>query len=430
MAPLQPYQPDLAGSFARGLQIREALEASRDRDRKRRGRDALAAGNLDEFSKLDPEGYATYAKNQREGQKAEIDMANTEQQMDERRNTATSTLQERIANSLQSDPTTAAKWQQAIDQRTRLRGAQLGDTSISPFEVPGHTLPAGQAGPQVAPTDQEIEAMRRGAGGKDLRTNDQQDFEYGQKNPAFRAYEKEKKPAGTVVNVGGTGTEASKQTRHTQETALLKANDLGAMLDQLDEIAADPSGNVNFGQFLGVVPKGKAATLNFIAGLDESLVPEDQRPWLQRANDFRATLGEYRSQEMHDLLGSAQSAREIANTVDFLLSADMNGPKFRSGYAQLRRKVSRARNVASMVLAENIPVGTPEYRKRFTEIEQQKFGDAQAPKAGAKSSAISPALLRGAAEQAADRAIQGGQAPADARQAMIDAYVAAHGGAQ
>jgi hypothetical protein len=184
---------------------------------------------------------------------------------------------------------------------------------------------------------------------------------------------KSKAPS-TTLNVGGTGAEASKQTRHSQETALLKANDLGAMLDQLDEIATDQSGNVNFGQFLGVVPKGKAATLNFMASLDESLVPEDQRPWLQRANDFRATIGEYRSQEMHDLLGSAQSAREIANTVDFLLSADMNGPKFRAGYAQLRRKVNRARNVASMVLAENIPVGTPEYRKRFAELEQQKFG--------------------------------------------------------
>jgi hypothetical protein len=388
MAPLQPYQPDLAGSFGRGIQIREALEAGRDRDRKRRGREALESGDFETFAKLDPEGAAAYAKSQREGQAAELAAANTLQQMEERdaqmtdrRNTATNVFQERVANALKNDPAGAWRWQQVIDQRSGGRRPE-----INRFEIPGEEQMApGVAGPPSRrdPTAQEIESLRLGAGGKDERTGDQKDFEYGQKNPQFLAYEKAKRPAGTVVNVGG-GIDASKKTRTDQETALLKANDIGAMLDQIDGIATDSNGNVNFGQFLGVVPKGKAATLNFIAGLDESLVPESERPWLQKANDFRSAIGEYRSQEMHDLLGSAQSAREIANTVDFLLSADMNGPKFRSAYAQLRRKVNRARAVASMVLAEKIPVGTPEYRKRFAEIEQSRFGGGGAQGADVK----------------------------------------------
>jgi hypothetical protein len=157
------------------------------------------------------------------------------------------------------------------------------------------------------------------------------------------------------------------------------------MLDQIESTARGPDGKVNFGQFLGWGPRAKQASLDMLANIDPQSIPPDQREWFDRANDFRATVTAYKANEYHELFGGSQTATEIKNGASSILSEKMSEPAFNAAYRRLRQKTDRAMKVASMVLAENIPVGTPEYRKRFAELEQQRFGRSEWQGAGGDS---------------------------------------------
>lgn len=375
MAPLQPYQPDIAGSYARGLQIREALEASRDRDRKRRGRDALEAGDMETFAKLDPEGASVLMKNQREASAAELSAASTMQQMGERdmqmqgkREENTRGLQERVATALRNDPATAWKWQQVIDQRARGR-----NPAVNQFDIPGEEQMApGAAGPPSRrdPTAQEIESMRLGAGGKDERTGDQKDFAYGEQNPEFRAYEMSKKPAGTTVNnnvsASSGGPAASPLTTANttaQQEKLTSTRESKWALQGLKKMG-DP------GQFLGALNGAGNWTL---AKLDKyvpgSLSP-DQEKALGQATVYKQRVEQFFNAYRKLITGAGASVGELNMLRDSVLNSDLSPAQFRAVMDDAISRFEDDEQISSNILKRGIQFGSDDYKEEYAKLRE------------------------------------------------------------
>lgn len=202
-------------------------------------------------------------------------------------------------------------------------------------------------------------------------------------NAAMRRYNEaqlvrmEREPKGMTINVGG---EAAPKVKADQQQALIDVMQTSAMLDDLEELAIDPqTGQVNFGQYLGI-NRAKQWTL---AQLDKiGAVPDSERPQFERAQQFRAVLDKYRSEEYKRLLGSAQSEAEIKNLVNSVISADMGSTQFSQAFAALRRATARNERIAQRVLREGFDLGTAEYRRRFAELEGE--GGGRGKKGGAQ----------------------------------------------
>jgi hypothetical protein len=396
------YQPSsLAESFARGIQIRNANLAAEhqrlatdgqrfqleelyaQRDRTNAFREAIKANDPAAAQAADPFAYAKMQEQQIEIRKKGQDSAKLRAEETQR-------MQEAAARAIGANPRLAGAYQNEV-----MRRAQRGE--IDPFEVVGadtaHTvLPEGMVGPEALPSRGESRAAVQTAGGDPFKGMDNGLKEYLGSRPnddpsipgfaeRYDAWNRANKKSGAVsVNVGGMAG-ASKKTTADQEAAMLKANDTASMLDEIDRIATGPDGKRNFSQFLGFAPRGKRFALDMAASIDSNLVPQEQRAWFDKMNQFRAAVGEYKSTEYHNLLGGSQTASEIRNLVNVVLSEDMSGPAFEAAYTQLRRKTERAQQVASMVLGEGIPVTDPRYRKRFAELERSRFGGSStAPK--------------------------------------------------
>jgi hypothetical protein len=299
---------------------------------------------------------------------------------------------------------------QAIDARPesapqvmemlRRRGVEFDDPAMSvqlPDEPPIQALPESfdprataaslqgdAAGILGAPRPEDID--------KPKITNDMVEFMAisGLKpgDPAFgqqfdRWLTKMTKSRATSVNVGvDTGRqEAVQAVKSEQQKELINTMNTTSMLDELEAMATpEGAAKPNWAQFLGGGAQTKGAIVNKLDKWAPSLVGSGDRAQVERLNEFRAVLDKYRSEEYKRLLGSAQSEAEIKNLVNAIISADMSPAQFGEAFKTLRRATARAEGIAKQVLGEGFEVGSPEYRKRYSELEAgAKKGSAKAP---------------------------------------------------
>jgi hypothetical protein len=188
-----------------------------------------------------------------------------------------------------------------------------------------------------------------------------------------------KQGGGTTINLNNGFAGPSKKTQADQEDALLAGQETLDVIDELRGLATNEAGQVDFSQFHGKVPRAKKWLLSELDDWDPGLVPEDSRPWLDKASAYRSVLDKYRSEEFKRLLGSAQTDTEIKNLINSVLSADMGSRQFSAATDKLEERTNRAMAVARKVLSKGIQVGTPEYRKAFREEEARTRGAATRP---------------------------------------------------
>jgi hypothetical protein len=340
-----------------------------------KARQSMAKGDTTLMEIYFPEEYGKSLANQEAQQK--FNQAQIDQTNETERNTAN--IQKFVSEQLAKDPSSAPDLQVYIDNLAR-------NNQIRAFQIPGHTLPPDLAGPQMEPTQEEIQKLGRGAAmslamtpqkQKDITTLQQNLIAAGLEpgTPMFQRklmelIENDSKK-GTINLNTGTAT-ATAGTRAEQEEALLEAQDQIEMLGELDRLAgADPERGIppNFSKFLGVFPQGKKTLLAGLESINPNLVPEDHKAWLQDMSRFRSIVDEYRSGRFNKLLGSAQSAAEVRNLANAVLSADMGTTQFMETKARFEQVLKRKVAVAEQVLSEGIPLGSLGYRKRFGELE-------------------------------------------------------------
>lgn len=173
------------------------------------------------------------------------------------------------------------------------------------------------------------------------------------------------KHKGVTVNVGANGEKASPLTTQNtskQQDELLGARQTMMMLDDIEEIARDPSsGKPNWGQFLGYLPQGKRWTLNTIDTIAPGSLSPEAQDELSRMNAFRTVVDKFKAEEFKRLAGTAQTASEVKNLANSILNADMSSTQFGAAYINLRRLTGRIIDTAESVLADGIPLGSTRY---------------------------------------------------------------------
>lgn len=231
---------------------------------------------------------------------------------------------------------------------------------------------------------------------------DQEGFRpaYQEELAAERAEAQRRARAGaSSVTAGNTYTGPTNKTRTDAEDTILAGRNTMAMVDELKSLARNENGQVDFSQFQGVAPRVGKWALSNLDDVDPRLVPEDARPWLDKASAYRAVLDKYRSEEFKRLLGSAQTDTEIKNLVNSVLSADMGSRQFTQAVSALERSTTRAMKASEEVLSRGIRIDTPEYRKAFREAETRIRDGERSPAAAARSSGKTPEQI--AAEKVA-----------------------------
>lgn len=179
------------------------------------------------------------------------------------------------------------------------------------------------------------------------------------------------KAGATSVNVGDGRAGPTTPVQTAQQNAIIEAQGTLETIGDLKRLATDPkTGQVNYGQFLGLGNKAEKWTLDAIASIDPSALPPDKQERLSKFSEFRSVLDKYRSEEFKRLLGSAQTDGEIKNLINSVISGDMNSPQFGAAINNLERVTNRSMRIAQEVLSKGIALGTPEYKREFSRLEQ------------------------------------------------------------
>lgn len=446
----QLQHPDLASIFLTGLARRDAREARKEEaalareqfqaqtmiedQRTRAGIEqqrALAGavsqaqqGDYSQLVQLDPERAKAMQGFAAEQTRGADDIAKR-----------TAERQQWASRVLAASPGKAQFVQQHIDDE-----AKTG--RINRFSIggdPSTFVAEGLAGPQVLPTRDEAENLGLEAGAvlgeekpQSLTTLSQNLIEAGfaRGTPEYqRAMRKamDDEAKAKTININNGSAAASNKTTSGQEEALLDAQDQLAMLGEVRTLATGPDGAVNFGQFLGVGAKGKKLLLDVMDSINPEAVPEEMRGWYEKMATFRSVVDDYKAGRYNKLLGSAQSAAEVRNLMNAVLSADMNSTQFTAAFERMENVLARKIRVAEQVLAEGIPLGGRDYRTRFVEIENGERVSPKLPGGKGTSKADAP---QKSPEQIVDEAIARGEVPQEQRGAAIRALRKRVGGGQ
>lgn len=356
---------------------RQRQEQERQRQEQLRSLYAGAiSGNQQAIAGLqqqDPQGFMELEKQQQASQAAQAEQARRQQDQAIQNATTTGNMLRAVKASKVPEQTYQAVRQQAIQMG-------LGTEDALPLQYDPQWVDTMLA---------QSEAIHRSRA-EGIGTVDWQNYQHTKIDPGFKEHLEQNRRAG-APNIQLTmpgNAPVSQKTRGEQEGELLDAENDLVMLDEIKTLATDNYGNTDFGQFLGWWPKGKKATLSLIEEVS-GFVPASQRDWYGRASAFRTRIDEYKAGRYNKLLGSAQSAAEVRNLANAVLSADMGTTQFNEAYRRLQSTLQRKIRVAQQVLGEGLDLGTLAYRKRFDEIER-----AQKAKQSASKRTVSPDVAK------------------------------------
>lgn len=356
---------DILGAFQVGNQIRSSRQANDRED-----------ANLQRLYEQDAAQAAAEEQRQAialEGRRLDLQNNKAKARAEE-----TALMQQRAARALALRPENRRYIQQQIDN-------MAAGEHIDHFQLPGGPG-FSEAGPPTeqeaattgAPTQDEVGQFAAMAGVEPKEdpygkpTSDMLNYRAGQADPNFRKYEQEtNKGKQMQVTVSNGAVDASKKTVTDQEAELLDAQDQLALLGDIAKLATPQGGkDPDFSQFLGWAPKGKKFALDVLDSISPESVPPESREWYDKMSQFRSYVDEYKAGRYNKLLGSAQSQSEVRNLINAVLSADMGTTQFNAAFSRMQAVLPRKIRIAEQVLAEGIPLGGRDYRKRFEAIEK------------------------------------------------------------
>ena len=385
--PGNPMAPAIVQIFQQAQQAEARRKESEQREMQlQRSRD-WQVQDRDFSAKND----AAQAKQQFEAKRFEAEQK-AKQEEAEKRDKLTGVLQGQFAAKLQQSPDLAPSIQQHVDKLVKAG-------KINPIQLPGFgeqpVAPGLQGPPGMGIDPQQMQQfVTEAQAGAAMRGEKPDELPHDEASrrvlnrgiargtpeyvPAYNAALAEleaegrgrAKASAANFNVNTGRADVTKKTQGDQEDQLLAGRETLDMLDELKGLAVNPkTGKSDFSQFQGKLPRAGRWVLAELDDIDPSLVPEDSRPWFNRAQAYRATLDKYRSEEFKRLLGSAQTDTEIKNLVNAVISADMSSTQFEQAIDTLERRTKRVMATAEEVLSKGLRVGTPEYRKAFRDVE-------------------------------------------------------------
>lgn len=176
-----------------------------------------------------------------------------------------------------------------------------------------------------------------------------------------RKLEKRGKPNVIIYNektpMGVTEAMRTKLFKDYQDARITRG-----FIGDILKTVTDENGNINVDPYVGWAPRVGKWSLNNLSNMSKyaySKLPENVKEWHSKMSDLSAAIGKYKTNEYHKLIGGQQTAREIQNLIDTVLSMDMSSQQFKSALSQLMRDTERAERIASDMLSSGMfPLGS------------------------------------------------------------------------
>ena len=194
-----------------------------------------------------------------------------------------------------------------------------------------------------------------------IKRGNEKQRELAQQQSAFRT--RERRAGRSQVNVStGTSELGAAQTGREQER-LVDARQVMRFIGDIKALG-DPA------QFLGYMRRAefwmkdkqrKAKDVPLLGDILGNLSTAERMQY-EKASEFRSIVKKYKSLEYKKLIGSAQTATEVKNLADSIISVDMSDTVFRRNLELLERETKRIAQAAEDALAHGYKLNTKEFR--------------------------------------------------------------------